>query len=69
MGVKVSGITPWIRHSWIKKAAAPTDPNDCQAFHDPTNLLNLRFQRMSLQHAITQESSSPASSTSQKLIA
>jgi hypothetical protein len=47
MDVKVTGITPWIHHSWIKKAAASTDPNDWQAVHDPTNPLKLRFQRMS----------------------
>jgi hypothetical protein len=28
--VKVAGITPWIYHSWKKKAAAPMDPNDWQ---------------------------------------
>jgi hypothetical protein len=26
--VKVAGITPWIHHSQIKKAATPVDPND-----------------------------------------
>jgi hypothetical protein len=29
--VKVTGITPWIHDSWIKKAAAPADPNNWQA--------------------------------------
>jgi hypothetical protein len=53
MAVKVGGITPWIHHSQIKKAAALTDPNDWQAVHDLTNLLKLRFQRTSQQHAIT----------------
>jgi hypothetical protein len=52
MAVKVAGITPWIHHSKKKKAAAPADPSDWQAIHDPTNLLKLRFQRMSQQHAI-----------------
>jgi hypothetical protein len=66
--VKVAGTTPWIHHSWIKKAAAPTEPNDWQAVCDPTNTLKLRFQRMSQQHAITQESSSPAPATSWKLV-
>jgi hypothetical protein len=28
MAVKVAGITPWIHHSEIKKAAAPAEPND-----------------------------------------
>jgi hypothetical protein len=46
MAVKVSDITPWIHHSWTKKAAALADPNDWQAIRDPTNLLKLRFQRM-----------------------
>jgi hypothetical protein len=50
MAVKVAGITPWIHHSWIKKAAAPTDYNNWQAVCDPTNFLKLRFQRMSQQH-------------------
>jgi hypothetical protein len=44
--VKIAGITPWIHHSQIKKAAAPVDPNDWQAIHDATNLLKLRFQRI-----------------------
>jgi hypothetical protein len=30
MAVKVTSITPWIHHSWIKKAAASTDPDDGQ---------------------------------------
>jgi hypothetical protein len=46
MTVKVTGTTPWIHHSQIKKAAAPTDPNDWQAVRDSTNLLRLRFQRI-----------------------
>jgi hypothetical protein len=45
--VKVAGITPWIHHSWIKKAEALTGPSDWQAVHDPTNLLKLRFQKTS----------------------
>jgi hypothetical protein len=66
--VKVTGVTPWIHHSGMKKAAAPADPNDWQALCDPTNLLKLRFQRTSQQHAIARESTSPAPATSQKLI-
>jgi hypothetical protein len=31
MVVKVTGFTPWIYYSQIKKAAAPADPNDWQA--------------------------------------
>jgi hypothetical protein len=68
MAVKVAGITPWIHHSWIKKAAAPTDYNNWQAVCDPTNFLKLRFQRMSQQHTVTGESSNPAPATSQKLV-
>jgi hypothetical protein len=36
--VNVTDITPWIRHSWIKKAAAPADPNDWQAAHDSSKI-------------------------------
>jgi hypothetical protein len=50
MYVKVTGINPWIHHSQMKKAAAPTDLNNWQSVHDPTNPLRLRFQRMSQQH-------------------
>jgi hypothetical protein len=50
--VKVTGITPWVHHSGIKKAAAPADPNEWQAVRDPTNPLKLRFQRTSQQHTI-----------------
>jgi hypothetical protein len=66
--VKVAGITPWIHHSQIKKAASPADPNDWQAIHDPTNLLKFRFQRTSQQQVISSESSSPAPATSWKLV-
>jgi hypothetical protein len=51
--VKVAGITPRTHHSQIKKAAAPTDPNDWQVLHDLANPLKLRFQRTSQQPAIT----------------
>jgi hypothetical protein len=51
--VKVAGITPWIHCSWIRKAATPTEPNDCQAVHDSTNPLRIRFQRRSQQDTIT----------------
>jgi hypothetical protein len=47
MAVNTIGITPWILHSQIKKAAAPTDPNNWQTICDPTNPLKLRFQRTS----------------------
>jgi hypothetical protein len=68
MAVKIAGITPWIHHSWIKKAAAHTDPNNWQAIRDPINPLKLRFQRTSQQHAIAQARSSPAPTTSWKLV-
>jgi hypothetical protein len=67
MAVNVIGITFWIHHSQIKKTTAFPDPNDWQTVHDPTNLLKLRFQRASQQHAITQESSKPAPATFWKL--
>jgi hypothetical protein len=66
--VKVTGITSWIHHSQIKKAAAPTEPNDWQTIHDPTNPLKLRLQRTSQQHTIAQENSSPAPATFRKLV-
>jgi hypothetical protein len=68
IAVKVAGITPWIHRSWMKKAAVPADSNIWQAIHDPTNLLKLRFQRMSQQHAITRQSSSHAPDTSWNLV-
>jgi hypothetical protein len=65
MAVKVTVITPWIHHSWMKKAA---DPNYWQAICDPTNLFKLKFQRMSQQNAIARECSSPAPATSQNTL-
>jgi hypothetical protein len=50
--VKVTGITPWIHHSQIKKAAAPVDPNNWQAVRDSTSPLRLRLQGMSQWNAI-----------------
>jgi hypothetical protein len=68
MSVKVTGVTPWIHHSQIKKTAILEEPNDWQAVSDSTNPLRLRFWRTSQQHAVTQEHSSPAPATSWKLI-
>jgi hypothetical protein len=45
--VKVTGLTSWIHHSQIKKAATPVDPNNWQAVQDSTNPLRLRLQRTS----------------------
>ena len=43
--VKVTGVTPWIHHTRVKRAAAFCDENTWKAVQDSENLLRVRFQR------------------------
>ena len=43
--VKVTGVTPWIHHTSVKKAAASCDEDTWKAVRDPKDLLKVRFQR------------------------
>jgi hypothetical protein len=66
--VKVTGVTPWIHHSWIKEQPPLQSQTSDRLSVTQVTPLRLSFQRTTQQYEITGKTSSPAPATSQKLV-
>jgi hypothetical protein len=64
----VAGVTPGIHHYWIKRQPPLQRPTSDKLSATQLTPLRLSFQSASQQRAITEEISSPAQATSQKLV-